>query len=102
MLVFIPQAYHLRREETDWFEKARDGRLENGQDKRQVKQDIKKCILYTHTDSVVKFSHVLYHIQAVMICMHPDSIFRISICGMYAEEFHLNVTFMFMLQRIHS
>uniref|UniRef100_A0A8D2ZI67 Protein piccolo n=1 Tax=Scophthalmus maximus TaxID=52904 RepID=A0A8D2ZI67_SCOMX len=40
------EAYHLRREETDWFEKARDGRLENGQDKRQVKQEIKKFPYY--------------------------------------------------------
>ncbi|KAM8908884.1 protein piccolo isoform 6-T6 [Spinachia spinachia] len=30
-------AYHLRREETDWFDKPRDGRPENGQDKRQGK-----------------------------------------------------------------
>ncbi|XP_069375664.1 protein piccolo isoform X8 [Paralichthys olivaceus] len=30
-------AYHLRREETDWFDKPRDGRLENAQDKRQGK-----------------------------------------------------------------
>ncbi|XP_034433907.1 protein piccolo isoform X2 [Hippoglossus hippoglossus] len=30
-------AYHLRREETDWFDKPRDGRLENVQDKRQGK-----------------------------------------------------------------
>ncbi|XP_068611334.1 protein piccolo [Brachionichthys hirsutus] len=30
-------AYHLRREETDWFDKPRDGRLENGQEKRQGK-----------------------------------------------------------------
>nr|XP_057934646.1 protein piccolo isoform X3 [Doryrhamphus excisus] len=31
------KAYHLRREETDWFDKPRDGRLENGQEKRQGK-----------------------------------------------------------------
>nr|XP_057934645.1 protein piccolo isoform X2 [Doryrhamphus excisus] len=31
------EAYHLRREETDWFDKPRDGRLENGQEKRQGK-----------------------------------------------------------------
>ncbi|XP_069375658.1 protein piccolo isoform X3 [Paralichthys olivaceus] len=31
------EAYHLRREETDWFDKPRDGRLENAQDKRQGK-----------------------------------------------------------------
>ncbi|XP_028304971.1 protein piccolo isoform X2 [Gouania willdenowi] len=31
------EAYHLRREETDWFEKPRDGRPENGQEKRQGK-----------------------------------------------------------------
>ncbi|KAM9772017.1 protein piccolo isoform 2-T2 [Syngnathus typhle] len=30
-------AYHLRREETDWFDKPRDGRPENGHDKRQGK-----------------------------------------------------------------
>ncbi|XP_068573513.1 protein piccolo [Cebidichthys violaceus] len=30
-------AYHLRREETDWFDKPRDGRSENGQEKRQGK-----------------------------------------------------------------
>ncbi|XP_061570984.1 protein piccolo [Cololabis saira] len=30
-------AYHLRREETDWFDKPRDGRTENGKDKRQGK-----------------------------------------------------------------
>ncbi|XP_078797842.1 protein piccolo isoform X7 [Oryzias latipes] len=30
-------AYHLRREETDWFEKPRDGRTENGKEKRQGK-----------------------------------------------------------------
>uniref|UniRef100_A0A3B3HJX9 Protein piccolo n=1 Tax=Oryzias latipes TaxID=8090 RepID=A0A3B3HJX9_ORYLA len=30
------EAYHLRREETDWFEKPRDGRTENGKEKRQV------------------------------------------------------------------
>ncbi|XP_028255350.1 protein piccolo [Parambassis ranga] len=30
-------AYHLRREETDWFDKPRDGRAENGQEKRQGK-----------------------------------------------------------------
>ncbi|XP_034019322.1 protein piccolo isoform X2 [Thalassophryne amazonica] len=30
-------AYHLRREETDWFDKPRDGRSENGQGKRQGK-----------------------------------------------------------------
>ncbi|XP_041833712.1 protein piccolo [Melanotaenia boesemani] len=30
-------AYHLRREETDWFDKPRDGRLENGQENRQGK-----------------------------------------------------------------
>ncbi|MEQ2220201.1 hypothetical protein ILYODFUR_002948, partial [Ilyodon furcidens] len=30
-------AYHLRREETDWFDKPRDGRPENGQEKRQGK-----------------------------------------------------------------
>ncbi|XP_022604839.1 protein piccolo-like [Seriola dumerili] len=35
--VFIPEAYHLRREETDWFDKPRDGRSENGQEKRQGK-----------------------------------------------------------------
>uniref|UniRef100_A0A3Q2W6Q2 Protein piccolo n=1 Tax=Haplochromis burtoni TaxID=8153 RepID=A0A3Q2W6Q2_HAPBU len=29
--------YHLRREETDWFDKPRDGRSENGQEKRQGK-----------------------------------------------------------------
>uniref|UniRef100_A0A3Q1FX10 Protein piccolo n=1 Tax=Acanthochromis polyacanthus TaxID=80966 RepID=A0A3Q1FX10_9TELE len=33
------EAYHLRREETDWFDKPRDGRSENGQEKRQVKQE---------------------------------------------------------------
>uniref|UniRef100_H2MJP7 Protein piccolo n=1 Tax=Oryzias latipes TaxID=8090 RepID=H2MJP7_ORYLA len=31
------EAYHLRREETDWFEKPRDGRTENGKEKRQGK-----------------------------------------------------------------
>ncbi|XP_030004904.1 protein piccolo isoform X4 [Sphaeramia orbicularis] len=31
------EAYHLRREETDWFDKPRDGRTENGQEKRQGK-----------------------------------------------------------------
>ncbi|KAF3705152.1 Protein piccolo Aczonin Multidomain presynaptic cytomatrix protein [Channa argus] len=31
------EAYHLRREETDWFDKPRDGRPENGQEKRQGK-----------------------------------------------------------------
>ncbi|XP_074554343.1 protein piccolo isoform X1 [Halichoeres trimaculatus] len=30
-------AYHLRREETDWFDKPRDGRSENGHEKRQGK-----------------------------------------------------------------
>ncbi|XP_056133056.1 protein piccolo [Lampris incognitus] len=30
-------AYHLRREETDWFDKPRDGRLENGHERRQGK-----------------------------------------------------------------
>ncbi|XP_026002297.1 protein piccolo isoform X8 [Astatotilapia calliptera] len=30
-------AYHLRREETDWFDKPRDGWSENGQEKRQGK-----------------------------------------------------------------
>ncbi|KAF7670035.1 hypothetical protein LDENG_00074170 [Lucifuga dentata] len=30
-------AYHLRQEETDWFDKPRDGRSENGQEKRQGK-----------------------------------------------------------------
>lgn len=39
LLFFIPEAYHLRREETDWFDKPRDGRSENGQEKRQVKKD---------------------------------------------------------------
>uniref|UniRef100_I3K066 Protein piccolo n=1 Tax=Oreochromis niloticus TaxID=8128 RepID=I3K066_ORENI len=33
------EAYHLRREETDWFDKPRDGRSENGQEKRQVKEE---------------------------------------------------------------
>uniref|UniRef100_A0A7N6FJG4 Protein piccolo n=1 Tax=Anabas testudineus TaxID=64144 RepID=A0A7N6FJG4_ANATE len=32
------EAYHLRREETDWFDKPRDGRSESSQEKRQVKQ----------------------------------------------------------------
>ena len=48
MLVFIPEAYHLRREETDWFDKPRDGRPENGQENRQVKHVKKEktiCIL---------------------------------------------------------
>ncbi|XP_051911630.1 protein piccolo isoform X4 [Hippocampus zosterae] len=31
------KAYHLRREETDWFDKPRDGRPENEHDKRQGK-----------------------------------------------------------------
>ncbi|KAK2859013.1 hypothetical protein Q5P01_003633 [Channa striata] len=31
------EAYHLRREETDWFDKPRDGRSENAQEKRQGK-----------------------------------------------------------------
>uniref|UniRef100_A0A8C8E0H1 Protein piccolo n=1 Tax=Oryzias sinensis TaxID=183150 RepID=A0A8C8E0H1_9TELE len=31
------EAYHLRREETDWFEKPGDGRTENGKEKRQGK-----------------------------------------------------------------
>ncbi|XP_061618159.1 protein piccolo isoform X3 [Phyllopteryx taeniolatus] len=31
------KAYQLRREETDWFDKPRDGRSENGHDKRQGK-----------------------------------------------------------------
>ncbi|KAM9705260.1 protein piccolo isoform 3-T3 [Menidia menidia] len=31
------EAYHLRREETDWFDKPRDGRPENGQESRQGK-----------------------------------------------------------------
>uniref|UniRef100_A0A3P9N193 Piccolo presynaptic cytomatrix protein a n=1 Tax=Poecilia reticulata TaxID=8081 RepID=A0A3P9N193_POERE len=31
------EAYHLRRDETDWFDKPRDGRPENGQEKRQGK-----------------------------------------------------------------
>uniref|UniRef100_A0A4W6CCS1 Protein piccolo n=1 Tax=Lates calcarifer TaxID=8187 RepID=A0A4W6CCS1_LATCA len=39
------EAYHLRREETDWFDKPRDGRSENGQEKRQVKEGRKN----THT-----------------------------------------------------
>ncbi|XP_071188312.1 protein piccolo isoform X3 [Salvelinus alpinus] len=35
----IPNAYHLRREETDWFDKPHEGRPENGQgpDRRQGK-----------------------------------------------------------------
>ncbi|XP_029617528.1 protein piccolo [Salmo trutta] len=35
----IPNAYHLQREETDWFDKPREGRPENGQgpDRRQGK-----------------------------------------------------------------
>ncbi|XP_016100473.1 protein piccolo-like isoform X1 [Sinocyclocheilus grahami] len=34
----VTNAYHLRREETDWFDKPRDGRIENGQgDRRQGK-----------------------------------------------------------------
>uniref|UniRef100_UPI0037E966CD protein piccolo n=1 Tax=Semicossyphus pulcher TaxID=241346 RepID=UPI0037E966CD len=35
--LFILKAYHLRREETDWFDKPRDGRSENGHEKRQGK-----------------------------------------------------------------
>uniref|UniRef100_A0A3Q3JFP1 Piccolo presynaptic cytomatrix protein a n=1 Tax=Monopterus albus TaxID=43700 RepID=A0A3Q3JFP1_MONAL len=31
------EAYHLRQEETDWFDKPRDGRSDNGQEKRQGK-----------------------------------------------------------------
>ncbi|XP_040008772.1 protein piccolo [Xiphias gladius] len=43
------EAYHLRREETDWFDKPRDGRSENGQEKRQVKQERKNTHTYcTH------------------------------------------------------
>lgn len=39
MLVSLsPEAYHLRREETDWFDKPRDGRSETGPEKRQVKK----------------------------------------------------------------
>lgn len=52
VLVFIPEAYHLRREETDWFDKPRDGRSENGQEKRQVIEE-NTC---THTHTVVKCS----------------------------------------------
>lgn len=36
-LFSIGEAYHLRREETDWFDKPRDGRADSGQDRRQVK-----------------------------------------------------------------
>ncbi len=53
VLVFIPEAYHLRQEETDWFDKPRDGRSENGQEKRQVNQE--KTHKHTsHTDTAVK------------------------------------------------
>ncbi|XP_050963148.1 protein piccolo isoform X1 [Labeo rohita] len=31
----VTNAYHLRREETDWFDKPRDGRTENGQGERR-------------------------------------------------------------------
>uniref|UniRef100_A0A3Q1B8H1 Protein piccolo n=1 Tax=Amphiprion ocellaris TaxID=80972 RepID=A0A3Q1B8H1_AMPOC len=41
------EAYHLRREETDWFDKPRDGRSENGQEKRQVKQE--RTCTYIHS-----------------------------------------------------
>lgn len=34
----VCEAYHLCREETDWFDQPRDGRPENGHERRQVKQ----------------------------------------------------------------
>ncbi|XP_077356897.1 protein piccolo isoform X7 [Festucalex cinctus] len=40
------EAYHLRREETDWFDKPRDGRSENGHDKRQVGDAPKKPVVF--------------------------------------------------------
>ncbi|XP_028427092.1 protein piccolo [Perca flavescens] len=53
------EAYHLKREETDWFDKPRDGRSENGQEKRQVKQEKHphNTHLSSHSDSVVNFCH---------------------------------------------
>uniref|UniRef100_A0A3Q3MG61 Piccolo presynaptic cytomatrix protein a n=1 Tax=Labrus bergylta TaxID=56723 RepID=A0A3Q3MG61_9LABR len=45
------EAYHLRREETDWFDKPRDGRSENGHEKRQVKHEEKHTHTYFKTDT---------------------------------------------------
>lgn len=39
LLFSTGEAYHLRREETDWFDKPRDGRLDSGQERRQVRPD---------------------------------------------------------------
>lgn len=45
VLIYVPEAYHLRREETDWFDKPRDGRPENGQEKRQVKKNTRLVVV---------------------------------------------------------
>lgn len=52
LLFSIGEAYHLRREETDWFDKPRDGRLDNGQERRQVKLDRSM-----HDDQVLMLIH---------------------------------------------
>lgn len=57
-LFLSPKAYHLRREETDWFDKPRDGRSENGQEKRQVKQENKPPEHTAHADTAVKSKRI--------------------------------------------
>lgn len=77
----VSKAYHLRREETDWFDKPRESRLENGHglDRKLPERLVHSRPLSQHQEQVsATFSHLLQIYQQQKTQFYPRMVSKLS------------------------
>lgn len=69
----VSKAYHLRREETDWFDKPRESRLENGHglDRKLPERLVHSRPLSQHQEQVSAVSSNLLDLYNSSKKIHP-------------------------------
>lgn len=78
----VPKAYHLRREETDWFDKPRESRLENGHlDRKLPERLVHSRPLSQHQEQVSTVFSILvwvinsqFHLGVVLVKVRDGSV----------------------------
>lgn len=70
----VPKAYHLRREETDWFDKPRESRLENGHglDRKLPERLVHSRPLSQHQEQVSMKFYSLLDLLATRVSSNID------------------------------
>ena len=70
----VPKAYHLRREETDWFDKPRESRLENGHglDRKLPERLVHSRPLSQHQEQVSMKFYGLLDLVATCVSTNAD------------------------------